>query len=47
MITLSFNCKHKEVLDSILLEIPGKVAGTIFGNTSYSIKETNCLYLRG
>ncbi len=35
MATPVFNQKHKEVLDSMLLEIPGVKAGKAFGYPGY------------
>ena len=35
----AFNPHHKEVLDSVLLQIPGVVAGTMFGYPAYYINK--------
>jgi hypothetical protein len=44
-----FNSKHKEVLDSVLLKMPGVVAGTMFGYPAYYINKKlfACLYEEG
>ena len=44
-----FNPKHKEVLDSVLLQMPGVVAGTMFGYPAYYINKKlfACLYEEG
>jgi hypothetical protein len=44
-----FNPKHKDVLDSLLLPVPGVVAGTMFGYPAYYIggKLFACLYGEG
>jgi TfoX/Sxy family transcriptional regulator of competence genes len=44
-----FNAKHKEVLDSMLLEIPGVKAGKMFGFPGYYIngKLFACVYDKG
>jgi hypothetical protein len=49
MSPVTFNPKHKEVLDSILLKITGVVAGTMFGYPAYYInrKLFACLYEEG
>ncbi len=46
MSTATFNRKHKEVLDSVLLQIPGVVAGTMFGYPAYytNRKLFACIY---
>jgi hypothetical protein len=49
MSTVVFNARHKEVLDSVLLQIPGVVAGTMFGYPAYYTggKLFACLYGEG
>jgi hypothetical protein len=44
-----YNPKHKEVLDSVLLQMPGVVAGTMFGYPAYYINKKlfACLYEEG
>jgi hypothetical protein len=44
-----YNPKHKEVLDSVLLKMPGVVAGTMFGYPAYYINKKlfACLYEEG
>ena len=44
-----YNPKHKEVLDSILPQIPGVVAGTMFGYPAYYVNKNlfACLYEEG
>jgi hypothetical protein len=44
-----FNHQHKEVLDAILLQIPGVVAGTMFGYPAYYINKKlfACVYEDG
>ena len=44
-----YNPKHKEVLDSILLQIPKVVAGTMFGYPAYYVNKKlfACLYDEG
>ena len=45
----TFNPHHKEVLDAILLQMPGVVAGTMFGYPAYYINKKlfACLYEEG
>ena len=45
----AFNPDHKVVLDSVLLQIPGVVAGTMFGYPAYYINKKlfACLYEEG
>ena len=45
----AFNPKHKEVPDSVLLQVPGVVAGTMFGYPAYYINKKlfACLYEEG
>jgi|WetSurMetagenome_2_1015567.scaffolds.fasta_scaffold158823_3 hypothetical protein len=49
MSTGVFNAAHKDVLDSLLLPVPGVVAGTMFGYPAYYIggKLFACLYREG
>lgn len=49
MNTVTFNRKHKEVLDALLLPVPGVVAGTMFGYPAYYInkKMFSCVYGEG
>jgi hypothetical protein len=49
MSPVAFNPKHKEVLDSVLLQMPGVVAGTMFGYPAYYINKKlfACLYEEG
>jgi hypothetical protein len=49
MSPIAFNPKHKEVLDSVLLQMPGVVAGTMFGYPAYYINKKlfACLYEEG
>ena len=49
MSTVPFNPAHKEVLDDILLQIPGVVGGTMFGYPAYYInrKLFACIYEEG
>lgn len=49
MSTVTFNRKHKEVLDALLLPVPGVVAGTMFGYPAYYInkKMFSCVYGEG
>jgi len=49
MSTVAFNRKHKEVLDSVLLQIPGVVAGRMFGYPAYYTdkKLFACIYGEG
>jgi hypothetical protein len=49
MSPVTFNPKHKEVLDSVLLQMPGVVAGTMFGYPAYYINKKlfACLYEEG
>jgi hypothetical protein len=44
-----YNPKHKEVLDSVLLQMPGVVAGMMFGYPAYYINKKlfACLYEEG
>ena len=44
-----YNPKHKEVLDSVLLQMPGVVAGTMFGYPAYYVNKKlfACLYEEG
>jgi hypothetical protein len=44
-----YNPKHKEVLDSVPLQMPGVVAGTMFGYPAYYINKKlfACLYEEG
>jgi len=35
----AFNPKHKGVPDSVLLQVPGVVAGTMFGYPAYYINK--------
>ncbi|MEI6840335.1 MAG: hypothetical protein WCK53_03650 [Methanomicrobiales archaeon] len=46
---VGFNQEHKEVLDSLLLQIPGVIAGTMFGYPAYYIdrKLFACVYGEG
>ena len=45
----AFNLQHKVVLDAILLQMPGVVAGTMFGYPAYYVntKLFACLYEEG
>ena len=45
----AFNPNHKEVLDSVLLQMPGVVARTMFGYPAYYINKKlfACLYEDG
>jgi hypothetical protein len=47
--TVTFNRKHKEVLDALLLPVPGVVAGTMFGYPAYYINKKlfACVYGEG
>ena len=49
MSTVTFNRKHKEVLDALLLPVPGVVAGTMFGYPAYYINKKlfACVYGEG
>ena len=49
MSTVTFNGKHKEVLDALLLPVPGVVAGTMFGYPAYYINKKlfACVYGEG
>jgi hypothetical protein len=49
MSPVAFNPKHKEVLDSVLMQMPGVVAGTMFGYPAYYINKKlfACLYEEG
>jgi hypothetical protein len=49
MSTVAFNAAHKDVLDSLLLPVPGVVAGTMFGYPAYYTggKLFACLYGEG
>jgi hypothetical protein len=49
MSTVAFNPEHKEVLDTLLLQIPGVVAGRMFGYPAYYIhgKLFACIYGEG
>jgi len=49
MSTVAFNPEHKEVLDAILLPVPGVVAGRMFGYPAYYInrKLFACIYGEG
>lgn len=49
MSTVTFNRKHKEVLDALLLPVPGVVAGTMFGYPAYYINKKlfACIYGEG
>ena len=49
MANIYFNLKHKEVLDSILLELPGVVPGKMFGYPAYYVegKLFACVYEEG
>jgi TfoX/Sxy family transcriptional regulator of competence genes len=49
MSTVVFNEKHKEVLDALLLQIPGVVAGRMFGYPAYYTgrKLFACIYEDG
>jgi hypothetical protein len=44
-----YNPKHKEVLDSILPQLPGVVAGTMFGYPAYYVNKKlfACLFDEG
>ena len=44
-----YNPKHKEVLDSVLLQMPGVVPGMMFGYPAYYINKKlfACLYEEG
>lgn len=46
---VGFNQEHKEVLDSLLLQIPGVISGTMFGYPAYFIdrKLFACVYGEG
>jgi hypothetical protein len=46
---VTFNPHHKEVLDAILLKVPGVVAGTMFGYPAYYVNKKlfACLYEEG
>jgi hypothetical protein len=46
---VTFSPQHKEVLDSVLLRVPGVVAGTMFGYPAYYINKKlfACLYGEG
>ncbi|MCX6700421.1 MAG: hypothetical protein NTV68_10935 [Methanomicrobiales archaeon] len=46
---VGFNQEHKEVLDSLLLQIPGVISGTMFGYPAYYIdrKLFACVYGEG
>ena len=46
---VAFNPQHKVVLDAILLQVPGVVAGTMFGYPAYYINKKlfACLYGEG
>jgi len=39
MSKVTFNQKHKEVLDEILLQIPGVDAGRMFGYLAYYVNK--------
>jgi hypothetical protein len=45
----AFNLQHKVVLDAILLQMPGVVAGTMFGYPAYYVNKKlfACLYEEG
>jgi hypothetical protein len=45
----AFNPQNKEVLDAILLQVPGVVAGTMFGYPAYYVNKKlfACLYEEG
>jgi hypothetical protein len=45
----AFNPQNKEVLDSVLLQMPGVVAGTMFGYPAYYVNKKlfACLYEEG
>ena len=49
MSTVVFNQKHKEIFDSILLQIPGVTSGVMFGFPAYYIgkKLFACVYGEG
>jgi hypothetical protein len=49
MVNINFNIKHKRVLDSFLLKIPGVVPGKMFGYPAYYINKKlfACLYENG
>jgi hypothetical protein len=49
MSNVTYNPNHKEVLDSILLQIPGVDAGTMFGYPAYYIEKKMfaCIYGEG
>jgi len=49
MSTVAFNPGHKEVLDSLLLQVPGVVAGKMFGYPAYFVdrKLFACVYGEG
>ena len=49
MSTVAFNPEHKKVLDAILLQIPGVVAGRMFGYPAYYThgKLFACIYEEG
>lgn len=49
MSTVTFNRKHKEVLDALLLPVPGVIAGTMFGYPAYYINKKlfACVYGEG
>ena len=49
MSSAMFNPTHKEVLDALLLQIPGVVGGTMFGYPAYYInrKLFACIYEEG
>lgn len=49
MSVVTFNRKHREVLDSILLQIPGVGTGTMFGYPAYYINRRlfACIYEEG
>ena len=49
MCPVAFNLQHKVVLDAILLQMPGVVAGTMFGYPAYYVNKQRfaCLYEEG
>jgi len=49
MATISFNPEHKELLDTMLLQIPGVRAGKMFGYPAYFVgrKLFACVYEDG
>jgi hypothetical protein len=49
MSTVTFNPAHKEVLDEVLLQIPGVVGGMMFGYPAYytNRKLFACIYEEG